>query len=104
MTIELHDWRKLTREQQVIVYTICTLDELRDDGFIRGGHVRSSTKAREAFEEMKAEAFAPTPEEITHALTTIEEHAERSLLQLVQNKADGHDESTAHKNTGEHSR
>lgn len=76
--MDTDDWRELTRVQQVLIYTICVLDEAKRTGMITGGHVAPATKAQIAFKDMRASGFKPTREEIDEAINGIQRHYDRT--------------------------
>jgi hypothetical protein len=73
------DWRALTRPQQIMIYVVAKIDELRAAGLIRGGHVRASERAIAAAEQMNAEGFKPEKQEILQALQALEAHYDRTF-------------------------
>ncbi len=71
------DWRQLSRVQQVLIFTICRLQQLKWIGIVEGGHVKPAPKAEAAFTEMLKEGFTPTSEETQQAVKGIQEHFAR---------------------------
>lgn len=98
MTAETQDWRKLTREQQVLIFAIAQLDDLKAAGHMIGGHLTSSPKSRAALVQMQAEGFRPTAEELTTALTQIDAHYQHTH---GKHRATRNDEGADTKTTGD---
>jgi hypothetical protein len=63
-TNSVADWRQLTRQQKIILFVIVHINDLREAGMLAGGRINATEKTRAAVEQMQAEGFKPTPEEI----------------------------------------
>ena len=81
--MEMTDWRKMNRAQQVLLYVVCELQQLKELGVVSGGHVVPAPKAMQAFAEMQTEGFEISRAEITDAIKTMEAHYKRSVIHAV---------------------
>jgi hypothetical protein len=80
---QIVDWRSLNRQQQVMLYVLCELQQLKELGLISGGHVKPGPLAMAAFEEMKSESFEISKEETNQAIAGMEEHYKSTLAALA---------------------
>lgn len=60
------------RITKAILYVQGSLDELKTNGYVKGGSTQLSIKGYTAYLALKADGFRPTKEEITLAMITIQ--------------------------------
>lgn len=76
-----NDWREWPRQRLILIATICTLDNLKEQGLIEGGHLQATEKARALYAEMIAAGMTFTDEEIKAAMKFIRSRSQPETVQ-----------------------
>lgn len=67
-------WQQLTRSQQVLLYVLVHIDELKARGLLVGGRLTATEQSRQACAQMQAAGFVATLEEIHQAIADIQSY------------------------------
>ena len=65
---------KIERIKKVIIYTIGSLDELRDIGLVTGGQHTLSEEGKEKLKELEKSGFKPSDDETRKAIAFLQEN------------------------------
>jgi hypothetical protein len=68
-------WKDLTREAQVLMYVVGTLDGLKAKGLVQGGRFQVGAAGKDEFDDMVASGFSPTQAEIEMVLGFLQRQA-----------------------------
>ena len=63
---------QVQRLQDVIIFVIGLLEELKADGYVEGGHTTLGPEAKDRFALLKLMGFNPTEQEIAVAMSVIQ--------------------------------
>ena len=67
----MSEWKEWPRAEQVLLYVIGLLDDLKDRRLVVGGKFSTSKGGRKIFEAMKADGFRATEQEIQSVMKAI---------------------------------
>lgn len=72
----MKSYEELSRPEQVLLYVVAMMDELKAKGFVEGGWAQSTEQGRKDFAQMNADGWEPEEEEIEAAMDWLNSRAE----------------------------
>lgn len=70
---------QLTREDKCIIFVLGTLGDLKDKGLVEGGALANSPAGTALYDQLKADGFEPTNDEVEWALGAIQEYCQSEV-------------------------